>query len=336
MGNNTDEEPLSPFLIALRTCFVAIVVIMIIAGNALSIAVTRSMPTLADSTKLLMVSLAAYDMLTGVISIPNVIASAFNTWPFGKLYCSINGTVDATCCCMSITLIVLMNAERYIAVTMPFRFSTLCSKQRVITVVLTASIVSLALQICLTYFKEIKIQFEAVLVCDVGFNGTIYEISVLFFLVIIPLVVLTYIYLKLIKLSQNHVVMLNKSKNVENENSFLENKALRAFLVVTILFAICWTPLRVVRIIAAITGETQPTWLTFTAKGFAVCNSFFNVFIYCFFNRSFRQATTRLMARYFLCPKASVAPVTPLTIRDETMKPIVRRKGKPTLISVQL
>ncbi|XP_038057728.1 beta-1 adrenergic receptor-like [Patiria miniata] len=337
MGNVTEDEPLSPYLVAVRTCFVAVVVIMIITGNALSIAVTRSMPGLADSTKILMISLAAYDLLTGVMSIPNVIASAFDRWPFGEFYCSINGTIDATCCCMSITLIVLMNAERYIAVTLPFRFPILCAKRRVIAVVLIASVVSLVLQICLSYFKEDNNQFKAVLICDVVFNGTVLEISVLFFLVILPLVVLTYIYLRLIKLSQNHAVMLNKCNNAANDTSFLDNKALRAFLVVTILFAVCWTPLRVVRVVAAITDKMQPIWLSFTAKGFAVSNSFFNVFIYCFFNRSFRQAAKRLMMRYFPCFKSStVAPMTTPILKDDTPQPAVRRKGRAAFISVEL
>ncbi|XP_030838829.1 beta-1 adrenergic receptor-like [Strongylocentrotus purpuratus] len=178
------------------------------------------MPGLADSTKILMISLAAYDLLTGVMSIPNVIASAFDRWPFGEFYCSINGTIDATCCCMSITLIVLMNAERYIAVTLPFRFPILCAKTTRNRRRLIASAVSLVLQICLSYFKEDNNQFKAVLICDVVFNGTVFRDFVLFFLCHTPLVVLTYIYLRLIKLSQNHAVMLNKCNNAGKRHQF--------------------------------------------------------------------------------------------------------------------
>ncbi|XP_071807197.1 histamine H2 receptor-like [Asterias amurensis] len=339
MNNTTTEEYLSPYLIALRTCFVAAVVFMIITGNALSITVTRSMPELADSTKVLMISLAAYDLLTGVISLPNVIASAFNFWPFGELYCSINATLDATCCCMSIILIVLMNAERYIAVTMPFQFPSLCAKNRVIILVVLLSILSFALQIILSLIQQDSDQFifKAVLLCIVGFNGPLYEVSILVFFVILPLIVLILIYWRLIKLSRNHAVMLNKNKDCKNDPNFLDNKALRSFLVITVLFAVCWTPLRVARIFAAINQKQLENWIIFITKGFAICNSFFNVFIYCFFNHAFRSATKRLLNPYFPCCKATIAPATAnQTSQEMDYKPVKRRGTKAAFIDVQL
>ncbi len=57
--NSTSTVPsgLSPVLIAIRTCFMSVITLLIISVNILSIAVTRRVTNLADSTKVLMTSL---------------------------------------------------------------------------------------------------------------------------------------------------------------------------------------------------------------------------------------------------------------------------------------
>ena len=79
---------LSPVLVALRTCFILVLALLIIAGNILSIAVTRRVNNLADSTKVLMTALAASDLLVGLLVLFTAAASAQDGWTFGTLACS--------------------------------------------------------------------------------------------------------------------------------------------------------------------------------------------------------------------------------------------------------
>ena len=58
-----DTSSLSPALIAFRTCFIALLGLLIIFSNVLCITVTHRVTNLADSTKVLMTSLAVYDIL---------------------------------------------------------------------------------------------------------------------------------------------------------------------------------------------------------------------------------------------------------------------------------
>ena len=69
---------LSTEVIALQTCCIAVISVLIVTGNVLSIAVTRSLPSLADSTKVLMTTLAVYDLFAGVGGFLAIIPSALD------------------------------------------------------------------------------------------------------------------------------------------------------------------------------------------------------------------------------------------------------------------
>ena len=80
----TNPLGLSPVVTAMRTCVIAILTLLIIAGNILSITVTHRVTNLADSTKVLMTGLATYavicDLLIGVVSLLSVIPPALAIW----------------------------------------------------------------------------------------------------------------------------------------------------------------------------------------------------------------------------------------------------------------
>ena len=120
---------LSPLVIALRTCCIAVISLLIVTGNVLSIAVTRSLPSLADITKVLMTTLAVYDLFVGAAGLLSIIPSALDRWQFGDFGCQFMSTWTTICAMMSTTSIVFINIERYIAVTRPYEFPIWCSKR---------------------------------------------------------------------------------------------------------------------------------------------------------------------------------------------------------------
>ena len=309
--NTTSIDPsgLSPFLIAIRTCFIAIIGLLIISGNILSIAVTRRLSTLADSTKVLMTSLAVYDLLIGFLTLFSAVASAMDRWPFGDVGCEIYATGSSMIFCMSGISIVFLNIERFIAVTWPYKFPVWCSRRRVITLVLVTSTLSLFIAISTKFVLQMSAKYIAgSLVCLFENNSSTANIVVLVSVDIFPTLLIIFIYCRLIQVSRNHERRLNQ--NGHNEaNNVHDNKAMKTAIVVTLTYVGCYTPFLIVRTVESYTGVSSPDWLHFIVMWLGMCNSMFNVYIYCLFNQSFRQMAKKIISERLPCCNRSVAPV---------------------------
>ena len=307
--NSTTAVPLglSPVLIALRTCFIAIIAMLIICGNILVIAVTRRVTNLADSTKVLMTSLAVHDLLVGVSAVLCSVASALDRWPFGEAGCYFNAIFMTVAISMSILSVTCLNIERYIAVTRPYKFPLWCTRRRAITLVVMASIACLSCAPLPLIFAISPDYFEGSLLCFYS-NTSIY-LNLVFLLScnVFPTILMSCIYYHLIKISRDHEQRLNRNGNNEANNNH-DNKALKTFLVVTLTFAGCFFPFSLVRVVECLTSELSPTWLQFLSAWLGTSNSMFNVWIYCLFNSSFREMAKTIISKRFSCCNRSVAP----------------------------
>ncbi|XP_071798773.1 beta-2 adrenergic receptor-like [Asterias amurensis] len=307
--NSTTAVPLglSPVLIALRTCFVTIIAVLIICGNILVVAVTRRVTNLADSTKVLMTSLAVTDLLVGVSAVLSAVASALDRWPFGDVGCHFYAMFKTVAISMSILSVTCLNIERYIAVTRPFKFPLWCTRRRAITLVVVASIACLSCAPLPWIFAISPYYFEGSLLCFYS-NTSIY-LNLVFLLScnVLPTLLMSCIYWHLIKISREHEQRLNRNGNNEANNN-RDNKALKTFLVVTLTFAGCFFPFALVRVGRSLTGKLIPNWLQFLSSWLGTSNSMFNVWIYCLFNSSFREMAKKVISERFPCFNRSVAP----------------------------
>ncbi|XP_071801333.1 histamine H2 receptor-like [Asterias amurensis] len=305
----TDSVGLSPVLIALRTCFIAIIALLIISGNILSIAVTRRVTSLADSTKVLMTSLAVSDLLVGFCAVVSVVASALDSWPFGEVGCEVVSMLSPICFLMSVLSIVGLNIERFLAVTRPYKFPVWCSRFRIQTAVIFQAILSLCLSFVAKFGFHVPLQFDNTLqICEYVNAPPLMRMSNLLIIVILPTLLMSYIYYRLIKISRQHEQRLNQNGNNE-ANYNHDNKALKTFLVVTLTFAGCYTPNLTLETLMSLSGVSAPGWLQFLSLWLVVSNSMFNVIIYCLFNKVFRQTAKKIISETFPCCNRSVAPI---------------------------
>ncbi len=284
---STDSVGLSPVLIALRTCFVFIIALLIISGNILSIAVTRRVTNLADSTKALMTSLAVFDLLVGVLALFSVAASALDRWPFGEFACKLVALCATMFLVLSVTLIAFLNIERFIAVTRPYKFPLWCTANRVVALVLVVLMSTLSFCVVLILELHSPTGVNTWDMCFYMETSTLLNILSMIIADILPTAMMSFIYYRLIKISRRHEQRLNQ--NVHNEaNNIHENKALKTFLVVTLTFAGCYTPVLILRIVGSLSSVSPPDWLEFLTLWLMMSNSMFNVIIYCLFNKAFR------------------------------------------------
>ncbi|XP_071801289.1 histamine H2 receptor-like [Asterias amurensis] len=262
-STSTDAVGLSPVLTALRTCFIAIIALLIISGNILSIAVTRRVTNLADSTKVLMTSLAVSDLLVGCIALLTVVVSALDRWPFGDVCCSISAVFTSTSYFMSILSLTFLNMERYIAVTRPYKFPIWCTRSRTILLVTMASLFCFATgPLFIVSFKSSVEYFRGSLVCYYSDKQIYFKTITLLLAFVLPLLFMSFIYYHLIKISRQHERRLNQNRNNEANNNH-DNKALKTFLVVTLTFACCYTPLIFSRTVESLLAIQSPNWLRF-------------------------------------------------------------------------
>ena len=87
-----------------------------------------------------------------------------------------------------------------------------------------------------------------------------------------------------------------------------DNKALKTFLVVTLTFGICYTPLFLLGVLETYVDFLIPDWIFLLTSWMPFCNCVCNVYIYCFFNKSYRQTAKKVLFRMFPRCKTSVVP----------------------------
>ncbi|XP_071801349.1 histamine H2 receptor-like [Asterias amurensis] len=308
-STSTDYDGLSPVLIALRTCFIAIIALLIISGNILSIAVTRRVTNLADSTKVLMTSLAVSDLMIGIFTSLSVVASALDSWPFGGVGCEVVVIYTHLCFGMSVLSITCLNIERFLAVTRPYKFPVWCSRFRVKLLVLVLAFLGLCFSLATKIASESYAEFNHVLqACEYVNAPTYPEVLTLLFGDIFPTILMSCIYYRLIKISRQHEQRLNQNGNNEANNNH-DNKALKTFLVVTSTYAVCYTPFLTVKVVKSLPGMSIPGWLQFITVWLLISNSMFNVIIYCLFNKLFRQKAKKILSERFPSCNRSIGPI---------------------------
>ncbi|XP_053619915.1 octopamine receptor Oamb isoform X1 [Plodia interpunctella] len=121
------EEPVS--LVSLAV--LALIDVLVIAGNCLVIAAVLCSSKLRSVTNLFIVSLAVADLLVGVAVLPfSATREVFEVWIFGDVWCSVWLAVDVWMCTASILNLCAISLDRYVAVTRPVSYPSIMSRKR--------------------------------------------------------------------------------------------------------------------------------------------------------------------------------------------------------------
>ncbi|XP_045455462.1 octopamine receptor Oamb [Melitaea cinxia] len=109
----------------------ALIDVLVIAGNCLVIAAVLCSSKLRSVTNLFIVSLAVADLLVGVAVLPfSATREVFKIWIFGDVWCSVWLAVDVWMCTASILNLCAISLDRYLAVTRPMSYPSVMSKKK--------------------------------------------------------------------------------------------------------------------------------------------------------------------------------------------------------------
>lgn len=121
------DEPSSLVSLAI----LALIDVLVIAGNCLVIAAVLCSSKLRSVTNLFIVSLAVADLLVGVAVLPfSATREVFEVWIFGDVWCSVWLAVDVWMCTASILNLCAISLDRYVAVTRPVSYPSIMSRKR--------------------------------------------------------------------------------------------------------------------------------------------------------------------------------------------------------------
>ncbi|KAK2817602.1 hypothetical protein Q5P01_025793 [Channa striata] len=265
---------------------------------------------LHTTTNLLLLSLAVSDFLVGLLVMPFQILLTEPCWMLGDQVCVLYYLLLFVTVSASVVNMVLISADRYVAICDPLHYPTKITLKRVQISVLLGWIYSICYSVFMSY-DNLK-QPGRYKSCDgqcVVSTPVLVDL-VLGFIVPISAIVILYLRVFVVAVSQaramrSHISTLKRSSSVTVKKS--ELKAARTLGVVVAVFLMCYSPYYCVSLSGY--GITLGYATNFFIGFLIFCNSCVNPVIYAFFYPWFRKSVKLIVTLEILQPNSCGANV---------------------------
>ncbi|XP_070819037.1 histamine receptor H2a [Chaetodon trifascialis] len=303
----------------------SLLILLTVGGNVLVCLAVCASRRLRCLTNCFIVSLAVTDLLLGLLVLPfSALLQLNEEWPLGPVFCNFYISMDVMLCTASILTLLAISVDRYLAVTMPLRYTSLVLPWRVAVAMASVWTVSVAVS-----FLPIQMGWNTV-------NGTVqnrgpwaperrcrfelnrpYVLTDSLLTFYLPLVAMCWTYLRILRIARAQakriigarptcITSYNCRNNPPTSTTVVcsvtavalrEHKATVTLAAVIGAFVVCWLPYFILFTVLGLKEHPDPStvpeypivlWL-----GYA--NSALNPFLYGALNRDFRSAYAHLL-----------------------------------------
>ncbi|CAH6799046.1 Hrh2 [Phodopus roborovskii] len=273
-------------------------ILITVAGNVvvcLAVSLNRRLRSL---TNCFIVSLAATDLLLGLLVLPfSAIYQLSFKWSFGQVFCNIYTSLDVMLCTASILNLFMISLDRYWAVTDPLRYPVLVTPVRVAISLVFIWVISITLS-----FLSIHLGWNSrnetrghndTFKCKVQVNEVygLVDGLVTFYL---PLLIMCVTYYRIFKIAREQAKRINHISSWKAA-TIREHKATVTLAAVMGAFIICWFPYFTTFVYRGLRGDDA---INEVVEGIVLwlgyANSALNPILYAALNRDFRMAYQQL------------------------------------------
>nr|XP_046149010.1 trace amine-associated receptor 13c-like [Oncorhynchus gorbuscha] len=249
-------------------------------------------------TNLLILSLAASDLLVGLIVIPiTTVAVMEPCWGFGEYFCVFYFYIACLCTSLSLGNLVLISIDRYVAVCDPLLYH---SK---ITIARMMCCISITWWCCIIYdvaivehFVNVQVPSRCLNECFIVEGVTWVNIIDLLFSMVVPCSIILSLYMKIFvvarsqsrKMFSKEAACVSGGKTVQANKS--ERKAAKTLSIVVFNYFICWIPFLFTNMFSFPSDN-----LSFIISFLPLVNSLINPIIYAFFYPWFKVTAKHIL-----------------------------------------
>lgn len=252
-----------------------------------------------SSSTYFVLGIAVSDFLSCAVTVPFPIVNYFQTaWPFGVAGCQMYAFVVLLFAFVSTTHLTAVSVDKYLTITKSFSSESYFDKKQVLWIIAACWMFSVVFTVAPLPGWSVGYGLEGInATCSIKWNSTdhlqkVYFVALFLAFYLFPLVIVTYCYYNINKVSKKIVSKtLQSSFGVANTKHALMRKQRKSslyLLVLVVAFLISWTPYAAVSFITILDATISPVIVSapiiFTKTSFVL-----NPILYAFFSRKFRR-----------------------------------------------
>ncbi|KAI1883534.1 hypothetical protein AGOR_G00232570 [Albula goreensis] len=285
-----------PWVATTLGSFLIFTIVVDILGNLLVIFSVYRNKKLRNAGNIFVVSLAVADLVVAIYPYPLVLTSIFhNGWSLGYVHCQISGFLMGLSVIGSIFNITGIAINRYCYICHSLKYDKLYSDKNSLCYVFLIWVLTVIAIVPNLFVGSLQYDPRVYSCTFVQSASSAYTIAVVFFHFILPIMIVTYCYLRI------WILVIQVRRRVKPDiRPKLTPHDVRNFVtmfVVFVLFAVCWAPLNFIGLAVAVNPVTPliPEWLFVSSYFMAYFNSCLNAIVYGLLNQNFRREYKRII-----------------------------------------
>ena len=322
--NGTDEDAESRVLREVVPIVVPIIFGIIVTvglfGNGLVVLVVSCNLQMRSTTNLLIINLAVADLLFIIFCVPFTATDYAwgSIWVFGDAWCKIVQYLVFVTAYASVLTLVLMSMDRFLAVVLPIAsMGVRTERNACLAILCTWSVILVACVPIMLSHGEVRHHSNSTSVSCMfldsqlsqvpagqGYNYPAFQITFFVTSYVLPLLVISAMYLLLLKRLWLGVV---PGGHMSAESLRGKRRVTRMVVVVVVIFAVCWCPIQIILVVRSLNKypiTEASVLIQIVAHVQAYMNSCINPILYAFLSENFRKAFFKVM---YCAPRQAAA-----------------------------